>query len=123
MDWSYILMVTLIGFFGGIISGGFGVGGGVLIVPALVFIMGYSQQTAQGTFLAMMVPPLAFFSAYNYWKAGHVDIKTALWLILPFIIGSIVGSYVSNHYISGKILRQLFGVVMLITALKMIFSK
>ncbi len=121
IDWNTIILLLIIGFFGGFLSGSLGVGGGVIMVPAMIFILGMSQHEAQGTFLGMMIPPLAAFSAYNYWKAGHINWKYAVILMITFIIGSYVGSYLANYYISGKLLRQIFGVIMILTALKMIF--
>ena len=121
IDWNTIILLLIIGFFGGLLSGSLGVGGGVIMVPAMVFILGMSQHEAQGTYLGMMIPPLAAFSAYNYWKAGHINWKFAVILMTTFIIGSYFGSYLANYYISGKLLRQIFGVIMLLTALKMIF--
>ena len=73
IDWSTLTWLLVIGLFGGILSGSLGVGGGVIMVPAMVFLLGMSQHEAQGTYLGMMIPPLAAFSAYNYWKAGHIN--------------------------------------------------
>ncbi len=123
IDWSTLTWLLVIGLFGGILSGSLGVGGGVIMVPAMVFLLGMSQHEAQGTYLGMMIPPLAAFSAYNYWKAGHINWKYAVILMVTFALGSYVGSYLANYYLSGKTLRQIFGVIMLLTALKMIFSR
>ncbi len=71
-----------------------GIGGGIIVIPSLVLIMNYSQKLAQGTFLAMLLPQKGLLAAYNYYKAGYVNIKTALILIVTFIIGS----YVSSHF-------------------------
>ena len=118
-----LVWLLLIGFLGGVLSGSMGVGGGVIMVPMLVFILGMSQHEAQGTFLGMMIPPLAAFSAYNYWKAGHINWKYALILMITFSLGSYVGSYLANYYISGSTLKKLFGIIMLVTSLKLILSK
>ncbi len=123
IDWSTLIWLLIIGLFGGILSGSLGVGGGVIMVPAMVFLLGMSQHEAQGTYLGMMIPPLAAFSAYNYWKAGHINWKFAVILMVTFALGSYLGSYFANYYLSGKTLRQIFGVIMLLTALKMIFSR
>ena len=123
IDWSTLTWLLVIGLFGGILSGSLGVGGGVIMVPAMVFLLGMSQHEAQGTYLGMMIPPLAAFSAYNYWKAGHINWKFAVILMVTFALGSYIGSYFANYYLSGKTLRQIFGVIMLLTALKMIFSR
>jgi len=123
MSFDTLIWLLIIGFLGGLLSGSMGVGGGVIMVPLLVFILGMSQHQAQGTFLGMMIPPLAAFSAYNYWKAGYINWKYAFILMLTFIIGSFIGSYITNNYISDKILKKLFGFIMLITSLKIILSK
>ncbi len=123
LDSHTFVLLLIIGLLGGLLSGSMGVGGGVIMVPALVIFLGMTQHQAQGTFLAMMIPPLAAFSAYNYWKAGYVNWKYAVILMFTFALGSFLGSYLANHYLSDKTLRQIFGVVMLLTALKLIFSK
>ncbi len=123
IDWTTLTWLLIIGLLGGILSGSLGVGGGVIMVPAMVFLLGMTQHEAQGTYLGMMIPPLAAFSAYNYWKAGHINWKYAVILMVTFALGSYIGSYLANYYLSGKTLRQIFGIIMLLTALKMIFSK
>ncbi len=123
MNVATLLWLLIIGLLGGILSGAMGVGGGVIMVPMLVFILGMTQHEAQGTYLAMMIPPLAAFSAYNYWKAGHINWTYAFILMITFAIGSFAGSYIANYYISGKTLKQIFGIIMLITGLKLILTK
>ncbi len=123
MTINTIIWLLTIGFLGGVLSGSMGVGGGVIMVPMLVFILGMGQHEAQGTYLGMMIPPLAAFSAYNYWKAGHINWKYAFILMATFSLGSYLGSYVANYYISGKTLKKLFGIIMLISGLKLIISK
>ncbi len=118
MEINTIVWLLIIGLLGGILSGFMGVGGGIIIVPMLALVLGMSQHEAQGTYLGMMIAPLAAFSAYNYWKAGHLNWKYALILMATFAIGSFLGSYIANYYISGKTLRKLFGIVMLLTSLK-----
>ncbi len=123
LDSQTVFLLLIIGFLGGVLSGSMGVGGGVIMVPAMVFFLGMTQHEAQGTFLGMMIPPLAAFSAYNYWKAGYINWKYAVILMFTFALGSYVGSYLANHYLSDKALRQIFGVIMIVTAIKLIFSK
>jgi uncharacterized membrane protein YfcA len=123
LDFHTLFLLLIIGFLGGLLSGSMGVGGGVIMVPMLVFFLGMTQHQAQGTFLAMMIPPLAAFSAYNYWRAGHVNWKYAVILMFTFALGSFLGSWLSNAYLSDKTLRQIFGIIMILAALKMIFSK
>lgn len=122
METSQLFFLLIIGLIAGLVSGTMGVGGGVVIVPALVFFMGFTQHQAQGTSLVMMVPPIVAAGAYNYYKAGHVNLKFALILMVAFIVGSYLGSLFSVH-ISGRVLRKIFGFFMLAVALKMIFTK
>ena len=112
----------IIGILSGLLAGVFGVGGAIIVIPALVFILGLSQHDAQGTSLAFMLPPVGILATWNYWKAGHVNWKFALVLSLTFVVGAYLGSQLSVN-ISDKILRRIFGVLLIIMALKMIFSK
>ena len=97
-------------------------GGGVIIVPSLVFIMGLSQHTAQGTSLAVLIFPVALLGAYNYYREGYVNVKFVVILALAFFIGSYLGSLMSVN-LSEKILRKIFGIAVLALSIKMIFGK
>lgn len=116
-----VLILLLIGLTAGVLSGMVGIGGGIIVVPALIYFLGFSQATAQGTSLGMMLPPIGILAAYNYYKAGSLDIKYALILGLAFVIGGFIGSKVSLGLISETNLKKLFGSFMLIAAIKMIF--
>ena len=122
MKVNEIILLLLIGLIAGIVSGTLGVGGGIIIVPALVFIMGFSQHAAQGTSLAFMLPPIGIFAAYTYYKNGYVNIKFALILLIVFVVGAYLGSLISVN-LDDKTLRKIFGVFMLAVAIKMIFGK
>ncbi|MEN8117452.1 MAG: sulfite exporter TauE/SafE family protein [Bacteroidota bacterium] len=122
MTTAQLLILIIIGILSGILAGIFGVGGAILVIPALVFILGLSQHEAQGTSLAFMLPPVGILAAWNYWKAGHVNWKIALVLSLTFVVGAYLGSHLSIN-IAPRTLRRIFGVIMIVTALKMIFSK
>ncbi len=122
MNLVQLLILIFVGILAGMLAGMFGVGGAIVVIPVLVFILGLSQHDAQGTSLAFMLPPVGFLATWNYWKAGHVNWKFALVLSLAFIIGSYFGSHISIG-ISDKLIRKLFGVLMILVALKMIFSK
>ena len=122
MSVSELVILIIIGLAAGIVGGALGVGGGIVIVPALVFIMGFSQHHAQGTSLAVLLFPIGILGVLNYHKQGYVNFKFALVLILAFVAGSYLGSVISIH-LPEKILRKIFGVIMLIAALKMIFGK
>ena len=122
MSVSTILILLVIGTITGTMAGMLGIGGGIVVIPALVMIMGLSQQTAQGTSLAMMLPPVGILAVYNYYKAGHVDIRIAILLSIAFIAGSYFGSKIAIT-IPQDLMKKIFGVVLLLVALKMLFSK
>lgn len=122
MSFSMLLLLLLIGVITGVMAGMLGIGGAIIMIPALVFFMGFSQQMAQGTSLAVMLPPIGIFAAYNYWKAGQVNIKFALILAATFIIGSYFGSKFALN-IPQNILKKVFGILLLLVAAKMLFSK
>jgi len=122
MTISQLIILAGIGLASGLLAGVLGVGGGIIVIPALVFILGMSQHEAQGTSLAFMLPPVGILAAWNYYKEGYVNWKYALVLALLFFIGAYFGSLLVVH-ISEKILKKFFGVLMLAAAIKMIFSK
>lgn len=122
MTVTQLIILMIIGILSGFLAGVFGVGGAIIVIPALVFILGLSQHDAQGTSLAFMLPPVGILATWNYWKAGHVNWKFALILSLTFVVGAYLGSQLSVN-ISDKLLRRIFGVLLIIIALKMIFSK
>lgn len=122
MNLTELIILLLIGLFAGFISGTFGVGGGIIIIPALVFILGLSQHQAQGTSLAMMLAPIGIFAVYNYFKAGYINIRFAIILMIAFIAGAYLGS-LSAINISSLWLKRMFGVLIVIVGLRMIFSR
>jgi len=122
MSVTHLIILIVVGILSGLLAGVFGVGGAIIVIPALVFILGFSQHDAQGTSLAFMLPPVGILATWNYWKAGHVNWKIALILSLTFVVGSYLGSHFSIN-LSDKLLRRLFGVLMILVAIKMIFSK
>ena len=122
MSASAFFILLGIGMVTGIMAGMLGIGGAVVMIPALVFILGFSQQAAQGTSLAVMLPPIGIIAAYNYYKAGHVNFKFALILAGAFIVGSYFGSKFALT-IPQATLRKIFGILLLIVAAKMFFTK
>jgi uncharacterized membrane protein YfcA len=122
MSVSMLVLLLGIGILTGMVAGMFGIGGAIIMVPALVFIMGFGQHMAQGTSLAVMLPPIGLIAAWNYWKAGQVNIKFALILAAAFLIGSYFGSKLALN-IPQHILKKLFGVLLLLVAAKMFLSK
>ena len=112
----------LLGLIAGVLSGLLGIGGGLIIVPALVILFGMSQHLSQGTTLAMMVPPIGFLAAWMYYKNGFVDIKVAAFMCLGFFVGGLVGAKFATG-IPEPILARIFGVAMLLASIKMILGK
>ncbi len=121
MGIATIITLLLIGIIAGILSGMIGIGGGIVIVPALVFFVGLSQLTAQGTSLAIMLPPVGFLAVYNYHKAGNLEWKYALLISLAFVVGGYIGSKLSIDVFSESVVKKIFGMVMLVVAFKLIF--
>jgi uncharacterized membrane protein YfcA len=115
-----IVILVLVGLAAGVLSGMFGVGGGVIIVPSLVFFLGMSQHEAQGTSLGLMLLPIGVLAAYNYYQSGNLDIKSGLIIAGAFVIGGFVGSKLSLG-IDEVTLKRLFGLLMLVVALKLVF--
>jgi uncharacterized membrane protein YfcA len=113
----YLLIIGLAaGFMGGLV----GIGGGVIIVPALVMILGMSQHQAQGTSLMMILFPVGILGVINYYKQGHVDIKYAGLLAVGFFVGSFLGSKYSLS-LPQLTVKRIFAVVMMLLALKILF--
>ena len=122
MTVTQIILLAIIGLIAGIFSGSLGVGGAIIVIPALVFFLGLSQHQAQGTSLAFMIPPVTLLAVFNYWKQGYVNWKFAVILALMFFIGAYIGSTISVN-IPEKILKKLFGALLLFVAMRMILSK
>ena len=104
MTITTILFLIVIGLLAGMLSGIVGIGGGLLMIPMLIFFLGLSQHAAQGTSLAVMLPPIGILAAMNYYKAGFVEWKFAV-------------------SVSPTVLKKIFGAVLLVAAIKMIFGK
>jgi uncharacterized membrane protein YfcA len=114
----YVMLGVLAGAFSGLI----GIGGGVIIVPALVFLFGMTQHQAQGTTLALLVPPIGILAAWAYYKQGYVDIRIAAFIALGFFLGSLLGAKIATS-MSNDVLQKVFGFALLLISLKMILLK
>lgn len=121
MDPSQILILIGVGMLAGILSGFIGIGGGVVIVPALMYFMGLSQLEAQGTSLAILLPPVGIMAFINYYKAGHINVNYALVIAATFIIGGYIGSKIALK-INPNIVRFIFGVLMFYVSIRLIWS-
>jgi uncharacterized protein len=102
------LPFVIIGVLGGIAAGLFGIGGGLVIVPALIYWVGFSQHMATGTSLAVLLPPIGLAAAIEYYRNGNVDVRAAVILAATMFVGSWAGAYFANQ-MSGPQLRLLFG--------------
>ena len=122
MSTSMLLILIIIGIITGVMAGMLGIGGAIIMIPALVLLLGISQQTAQGTSLAVMLPPVGIIAAYNYYKAGHVNIRFAIILAVFFLVGSYFGSKLALT-LPQPVLKKIFGVLLLLVAAKMLLSK
>jgi uncharacterized membrane protein YfcA len=111
----------LLGVFIGVVSGLVGIGGGALLIPALVFMYGMSQHKAQGTSLAMLLLPTGIFAFWKYWKAGEVDVRLAILVAVGFALGGWIGGSWAVH-LSEITLRRGFAVVLIIVAVRMLFK-
>ena len=112
----------LAGFGVGILGGLFGVGGAEMVIPLLVYAFSFSQHTAQGTSLAMLLPPLGLLAAWKYYNAGYVDINAAGLLALGFFFGAPIGAFGATA-LHPEVLRKVFGAQLLMISLHMIFAK
>jgi uncharacterized protein len=117
-----IIFYVLLGLIAGVLIGLIGVGGGVIIVPALIFLSGFSQHRAQGTTLALLVPPIGILAAWTYYKEGYVDLRIAGLICLGFFFGGFLGSKIAAE-LSNVVLERVFGIALLLIALKMILTK
>lgn len=120
MTTETILIIILTGLAAGILGGMVGVGGGIIIVPALVYFLAFSQHQAQGTSLALMLFPVGILGVINYYKKGYVDFRYAGLLAVGFVIGSYLGSKFSLS-LPQVAVKKIFAVIMLLVALKMLF--
>lgn len=119
MDTNIIIGVLLIGLAAGILGGMVGVGGGLIVVPALIYFFGFSQHSAQGTSLGLLVLPVAILGMMNYYKAGHVDFKVVGLLAAGFVVGSYFGSKWSLS-LPQEMVKKVFAILLFYTAFKMI---
>jgi hypothetical protein len=119
---TQIFLYVRLGLVAGTFSGLIGIGGGTIIVPALVFLFGLSQHLAQGTTLALLVPPIGFLAAWTYYKQGYVDLRIAALICLGFFFGGLLGAKLATK-LPNIVLERVFGVALLLIALKMILAK
>jgi len=108
-------LAIVVGLVGGGLGGLIGLGGGFIMVPMLVYLFHMSQHDAQGTSLAVLLPPVGILTVLQYWRAGHVDLHVALWAALGFLVGGYLGGTVAQ-LIGGSTLRRIFAVFLIVAA-------
>ena len=119
MDMNTLVLLLCIGLIAGIASGFVGIGGGMIIVPALVYGLGLSQHMAQGTSLAMMIPPIGILAVMSYYRAGQIQLEFAAVLAVTFVLGAWLGSKWALK-INPAVVRLVFGAFMLLAAGRLI---
>lgn len=117
-----IVLYIFLGVLAGICSGLIGIGGGVIIIPALIFLFGLSQHQAQGTTLALLVPPIGLLAAWTYYSKGYVDLRIAGLICIGFFAGGLLGARLAIG-LSNPVLEKLFGAALFLISLKMIFAR
>jgi uncharacterized membrane protein YfcA len=122
MNFGVIIILILIGLFAGVFGGFVGLGGGVIMIPAMVYILGMSQHMAQGTSLAVMLPPIGILAAYNYWKAGELNMNYAMIIAASFIIGGYFGSKFALQ-MPVVMMKKIFAFALIIMAVNMLIKK
>jgi uncharacterized membrane protein YfcA len=120
MSIQTIALLVIVGLLAGMLSGLVGLGGGVIIVPALVFFLGFSQHQAQGTSLGILLLPAGIFAVLNYYKKGYIDMKVVLLLFVGFLVGGWLGSKISLT-MPEAILKKVFAFALVLIAAKVLF--
>jgi len=124
MSGTTLIILLLIGLFAGVLSGFIGIGGGVVMVPALIFILGMGQHEAQGLSITTMLPPIGILAFYSYYQHGVVTkefVVMGMIMATAFVVGGLIGSKLSLK-LSPYLVRIIFGIIMLYVAIKMIYS-
>ena len=123
MNFTILISLILIGLLAGMFSGFMGVGGGVVMIPLMILLLGFNQHQAQGMSLAVLAVPVTFIAAYNYHQAGHIiNWKYALVIALCFVVGGFLGSKLAVK-LDQTVLKKIFAVVLVIAAVKLFFGK
>lgn len=122
MNANEIITLVIIGLTAGIVSGMLGVGGAIIMIPALVFFMGLTQHQAQGTSLSVLVFPVGFLAFWNYYKQGYVNFRLSVVIMLAFLIGGFLGSWLAVR-IPERPLKIFFGILIILLGFRMILKK
>ena len=120
MSTATLVILILVGLAAGFLSGLIGIGGGVIIVPALVFFLGITQKQAQGTSLGILLLPVGILAVIQYYKQGYLNVNYVIIVATAFIAGGFLGSKLALSLSDEKV-KKIFAVVMLLIAIKMLF--
>ena len=116
------LILALIGAVAGAFSGLLGIGGGIIMIPALAFFLGYNQHMAQGTTLAVMIFPIGIFAALEYYRSGYVNPPAVVAIALAFVAGAYLGAKLAVR-IDASILKKVFALYLIVIGVKMLMEK
>ncbi|HDP74441.1 MAG TPA: sulfite exporter TauE/SafE family protein [Bacteroidales bacterium] len=119
---AHLVLLMLIGLTAGFVGGALGLGGGIIIVPALIYLLNFTQHEAQGTSLMVLLFPVGIFAVVNYYRAGFIDWKLALLLMIGVVIGSYFGSKFSIN-IPAATLQKIFGFFIILLGIKMVLER
>lgn len=122
MDYTTIIALVIIGLAAGFVGGLMGVGGGIIIVPALVLFLSFNQQQAQATSLAVLLLPVQILAVMNYYKAGLINVKFAAVIVVASIVGMYYGSSVALQ-LPADTMKKIFGGFIIIVGLKFLLGK
>ena len=120
MTLTILFILLAVGLLAGFLSGMVGIGGGIVLVPALIYFLGFSQMNAQGTSLALIMFPVGILAVINYYKQGHIDFNVVFIIAIGFILGSFLGSKLALS-IPQQLIKKIFAVLMIVIAVKMLF--
>jgi uncharacterized protein len=120
MSVQTILILILIGIGAGVLSGMVGIGGGIIIVPSLVYFLGFSQKMAQGTSLGILLLPIGILAVLQFYKAGYIDMKTVWIVAIGFLAGSYFGSKIALS-LPQETVKRIFAIFLILIAVKMLF--
>ncbi|MBV9791727.1 MAG: sulfite exporter TauE/SafE family protein [Chloroflexi bacterium] len=119
---SLVLQLLLIGLAAGIAGGMFGIGGGAIMVPAMVLILGLGQKFSTGTSLAAQIFPIGILGAIVYYREGNMDIRQAVYLAIGLIVGNLLGALFANQpYISNDLMKKLYGAFLFVIGARYLF--
>ena len=120
MSLQAVILLVIVGLAAGALSGMIGIGGGIIIVPALVYVLGFSQLQAQGTSLGLLLLPAGILAVWNYYKQGYIDIKVVGIMFVSFVLGGWLGSKFALS-IPQETVKKIFAIVLLLVGCKMLF--